>query len=115
MIKNSKCIFIDTITREFLKFAKIMGILPSIYKQYLRYCSFSFVNGLQILFTKNSFYNYAKYEGGYYRLLNEEFIRRIYFFAAYDKCVIENTNELVDLFISHLKSKGYPKYIRIIH
>lgn len=79
MVKNYKCIFIDTITREFLKFAKIMDILPSIYKQYLRYCYFSFVSGLQVLFKKNSFYDYAKYEGGYYRLLNEEFIRRIYF------------------------------------
>ena len=111
MVKNSKCIFIDTITREFLKFAKIMGIMPSIYKQYLRYCSFSFVSGIQELFTKNSFYDYAKYEAYHYRLLNEEFIRRIYFFAAYD----ENTNELVDLFISHLKSKGYPRYIKLIH
>ena len=90
--------------------------MPLIYKRYLNYCSYSFVTGYQEFFRKNSFYDYALYESKYYTLLNDGFIKNVYLFSSnYMPSKIKNVDEYVDLFLSHLKSKGYPRYIKLIH
>lgn len=108
--KINKVIFIDTITREFIKFAKIMGIFPRVCYLFYR------EEGIRY-FEKRSFYEYAKQQGRYYYTLNDNFIKYTYLFSnrcwnSVDK--FENANELADLFLSHLKDKGYPRYIKII-
>lgn len=110
-----KVIFIDTITREFIKFAKIMGILPLIYGKYFKHCSYSFVSGYQELFRKNSFYNYARNRARLtYYFLNDNLIKNVYFFKG-DYTKNTDIDILVELFLSHLKDKGYMRYIKIIY
>ena len=117
--KINKVVFIDTITREFIKFAKIMGIFPSICFHFRNFTRFELPNETAIqYFRKNSFYEYARREGRYYLTLNDNLIKYVYLFSnrwSYPIDKFENTNELADLFISHLKDKGYSRYIRIIH
>ena len=128
MQKVNKVIFIDTITREFIKFAKIMGIFPRVcfyFKEHIW-------NGLRYYeeeeiryFGKGSFYEWARIASQTYNLLNESIIKYVYLFASdwkvwYDENgnLIGNINEadeLASLFLSHLREKGYPRYIRIIH
>jgi hypothetical protein len=124
MLKTNKVIFIDTITREFIKFAKIKGIFPKICYNFMKLSW----NGYQLYgeeeiryFEKRSFYEYARQEGRYYSTLNDNFIKYTYLFSnrwAYgtwhsvDK--FENAKELADLFLSHLSDNGYPRYIKII-
>lgn len=81
------------------------------------------MGGIEIsYFTKGSFYEYARNEARCYKTLNDNFIIYTYLFAkrwAYytDSPIHEfkNANELADLFLSHLRDKGYPRYIKIIH
>lgn len=122
--KINKVIFIDTITREFIKFAKIMGIFPKICYHFseLGWNGYQFYGEEEIrYFGKRSFYEYARQEGSYYYTLNDNFIKYVYLFSnrwnyrtghSVDK--FGNAKELADLFLSHLRDKGYPRYIKII-
>ena len=118
--KINKVIFIDTITREFIKFAKIMGIFPRVCHLFreLSWNRYQFYGEKEIrYFEKRSFYEYARQEGRYYSTLNDNFIKHTYLFSNrtwYSVNKVENAKELADLFLSHLKDKGYPRYIKII-
>ena len=127
MSKTNNHIFIDTITREFIKFAKIIGIFPKISylfwertrnlyhvfdNEKVKYVPIAYCN-------KKSFYEYARIEGRSCNIfLNDGFIKRVYLFSAgygsYDVDSFENADELADLFLNYLRDKGYPRYIRII-
>ena len=110
-MNKPKLIFINTITREFIKFAKIMGILPLIYNEFRKYVT------IEKFFQKNSFYEYARDESRYFYTLNENLIKRVFLFKNHwyeDTDVIPNTDIFAELFLSHLKDKGYMRYIKII-
>ena len=121
MSKTSKVIYIDTITREFIKFAKIMGIFPRISYYYAKT-----VNPRIDFFKKKGFYMYVRENSLYYNILNDGLIKNIFLFEKrwhvyFDSETglpidgFEDINELADLFLSHLRDKGYPRYIKIIH
>ena len=127
MSKRAKAIYIGTVTREFIKFAKIMGIFPNICKLF-----FNVVRGtsahyyfleqdkdatinISYYFTNGSFYEYARDNGMYFYTLNDGFIKRVYLFEDYYSKPFENSDILADLFLSHLKDKGYLRYIKLIH
>ena len=121
--KINKVIFIDTITREFIKFAKIMGIFPKICYHFkkLSWNGYQYYGEEEIrYFGKRSFYEYARQESKFYTILNDNLIKHIYLFSniwAYGDEPLgkfKNANELADLFLSHLRDKGYPRYIKII-
>ena len=118
-MSSRKQIYIDTITREFIKFAKIIGIFQSICFHFRNYTRFELPNEKAITyFREHSFYEYARREGRYYLTLNDNLIKYVYLFSnrwSYKVDKFENANELVDLFLSHLKDKGYSRYIKIIH
>lgn len=127
MSKTNNHIFIDTITREFIKFAKIIGIFPKISYLFWEktrnlYTVFDFEKVKYVpiaYYSKKSFYEYARIEGIYCGLfLNDNFIKRVYLLSAsYDFCDVdsfENADELADLFLNYLRDKGYPRYIKII-
>ena len=110
-MNKPKLILINTITREFIKFAKLMGILPLIYNEFRKYVT------IEKFFQKNSFYEYARDESRYFYTLNENLIKRVFLFKNHwyeDTDVIPNTDILAELFLSHLKDKGYIRYIKII-
>lgn len=124
----NKVIYIDTITREFIKFAKIMGIFPKICFYFKKYTwgKFDYDDEEEIMyFSKGSFYEWARRASKYYDILNDGLIKYVYLFARDWKVycdengnLIGNVNEadeLADLFLSHLRGKGYPRYIKIIH
>lgn len=127
MSKRAKVIYIDTVTREFIKFAKIMGIFPNICKlfvntvketnahYYVLKPSRNPTTSISDYFTNGSFYEYAKDKGMYFSTLSDGFIKRVYLFEYYDSKSFENSDILADLFLSHLKDKGYLRYIRLIH
>lgn len=123
MSKKNKVIFIDTITREFIKFAKIMGIFPSIcyhFKERLQRYVYEGHNEEPLnYFDKNSFYEYVRQEGKYYKYLNDGLIKHVYLFTiriVYNEYkIFKNDDELTNLFLSHLKDKGYIRYIKIVH
>ena len=82
--KIYKVIFIDTITSEFIKFAKIMGIFPKICYHFRKLSWY----GCQLYgaeeiryFEKRSFYEYARQEGRGYYTLNDNFIKDTYLFS----------------------------------
>lgn len=115
--KINKVIFIDTITREFIKFAKIMGIFPRVCYLFRELSWYGEGKEKIRYFEKRSFYEYAKQEGRYYYTLNDNFIKYTYLFSNrtwYSVNKFENAKELADLFLSHLRDKGYPRYIKII-
>ena len=122
MSKISKVIFIDTITREFIKFAKIMGIFPKICYHFKEYDRTQYYGDEEInYFHKRSFYEYPRQEARYYTTLNDNFIKFVYLFSnrwAYNTYFpmhkFKEADELADLFLSHLRDKGYPRYIKII-
>lgn len=110
-MNKPKLILINTITREFIKFAKLMGILPLIYNEFRKYVT------IEKFFQKNSFYEYARDESRYFYTLNENLIKCVFLFKNRwyeDTDVIPNTDILAELFLSHLKDKGYIRYIKII-
>lgn len=108
MSKRAKAIYIDTVTREFIKFAKIMGIFPNICKLFFN------TTKETNYFTNGSFYKYAEDNGMYFYSLNDGFIKRVYLFEDYYSKPFENSDILADLFLSHLKDKGYLRYIKLI-
>jgi len=122
MSKTNKLVFIDTITREFIKFAKIMKIFPKICYYFKEYDRTQYYGDEEInYFDKRSFYEYARQEARYYTMLNDNFIKFVYLFSnrwAYNTYFpihkFKEADELADLFLSHLKDKGYPRYIKII-
>ena len=127
MSKRAKVIYIDTVTREFIKFAKIMGIFPNICKlffntvketnthYYFLEPSRNPTTDISDYFTNGSFYKYARDNGMYFYTLNDGFIKRVYLFEDYYSKPFENSDILADLFLSHLKDKGYIRYIKLIH
>lgn len=121
MSKRAKAIYIGTVTREFIKFAKIMGIFPNICKLFFKdsTCCFSFsgpnMNPTTRYFMSGSFYKYAADMGMYFSTLSDGFIKRVYLFEDYYSKPFENSDILADLFLSHLKDKGYIRYIKLIH
>jgi hypothetical protein len=127
MSKRAKAIHIDTVTREFIKFAKIMGIFPNICKLFFNAVKetnthYYFLKpdkdattDISKYFMKGSFYEYALDKGTYFCLLNDGLIKRVYLFEYYDSKSFENSDILADLFLSHLKDKGYIRYIKLIH
>lgn len=122
MSKRAKAIYIGTVTREFIKFAKIMGIFPNICKLFFKnntYYYFSEPNrnlatSVSKYFMSGSFYKYAADMGMYFSTLNDGFIKRVYLFEDYYSKPFENSDILADLFLSHLKDKGYLRYIKLI-
>ena len=64
-MNKPKLIFISTITREFIKFAKLMGIFSLICNEFRKHVT------IEKFFSKNSFYEYARYESKYFYTLNE--------------------------------------------
>ena len=123
--KINKVIFIDTITREFIKFAKIMGIFPKICYHFKELSWYGYhVYGEEEIryFDKGSFYEYARINSECYHLLNDNLVKYTYLFSNrwayytdYPVHKFKNVDELADLFLSHLRDKGYPRYIKIIH
>lgn len=123
--KINKVIFIDTITREFIKFAKIMGIFPKICYHFRELSWYGYhVYGEEEIryFDKGSFYEYARIDSKCYHLLNDNLVKYTYLFSNrwayytdYPVHKFKNVDELADLFLSHLRDKGYPRYIKIIH
>ena len=111
-MNKPKLIFISTITREFIKFAKLMGIFTLICNNFRKFVT------TEKFFSKNSFYEYARDEAKYFVTLNENLIKRVFLFKKpwynSDTDVIPNTDILAELFLSHLKDKGYIRYIKII-
>ena len=120
MSKN-RHIYINTVTREFIKFAKIIGIFSEVeycFKTFLeRNTTTMFYFGEPISFWKHaSFAEYAFRVSAYYSVLNDGLIINVYLFGnwyfsdrlRYDK------KELADLFLSHLRDKGYSRYIKLI-
>ena len=122
MSKRAKVIYIDTVTREFIKFAKIMGIFPNICKLFFKintHYYFSEPNrnlatSVSKYFMSGSFYKYAEGMGMYFYTLNDGFIKRVYLFEDYYSKPFENSDILADLFLSCLKDKGYSRYIKLI-
>lgn len=125
MPKTNNHIFIDTITREFIKFAKIIGIFPKISHLFWKktrnlYAIFD-IGKMECVpigyYNKKSFYEYARIEGRYNVYLNDNFIKRVYLFSdscGYNEDSFENADELADLFLNYLRDKGYPRYIVVI-
>ena len=120
MSKN-KCIYVNTITREFIKFAKIMGIFSEVeycFKTFLKHNTTTmFYFGEPISFWKHaSFAEYAFEVSRYYSMLNDGLIINVYLFGNwfFSNRLICNKKELADLFLSHLRDKGYSRYIKLI-
>ena len=102
-----------------------MGIFPKICYHFKKLSW----NGYQLYgeeeiryFDRRSFYQYARQKSKCYQTLNDNLIKYTYLFSnrwAYGTWnsvdEFKNTNELADLFLSHLRDKGYPRYIKIIH
>lgn len=119
MSKN-KCIYVNTITREFIKFAKTMGIFAEVEHCFNTFCKHSnatYYWGEPISFWQHGgFAEYAFEQSKYYYLLNDGLIINVYLFGNYyfSKKLHEEGKELADLFLSHLRDKGYSRYIRLI-
>ena len=112
-------ISIDELTTHFIKFAKIMQLMPKLYSALKLYCECYHYCGKKLNFwNKKSFYEYAKIESRSFPILNDSLIMKVYFFCViphYNKiCGYDlNIYELVNLFFSYLKDYGYTRYIKV--
>lgn len=109
-------ISIDELTTHFIKFAKIMQLMPKFYLAFKFYCEHYYNGWKKISFwNKKSFYEYAKFESKNFPILNDSLIMKAYFFCIilYDSKIDINIYELVDLFFSYLKDYGYIRYIKV--
>ena len=123
-----KTIFLNTLTRHFITFAKTMGFFPKIVSRFKERAKWEGVD----FYEKGSFYEYVRKNiqcRGYYgdRVLNEYTIRTLYFediyppsssifitnFEEYAKSVKEG-EILLELFMSYLNDKKIYRYIKII-
>ena len=118
-----RTILLDTLTRHFVTFAKTMGIFP---KVALRFKELAHWNGVTF-YEKRSFYEYVRrsirWSNCNILILNDNTIRDIYFRELYP---IDNTNYrrhmksveesemLLGLFMSYLRDKKIPRYIKIL-
>lgn len=121
-----RTILLDTLTRHFITFAKTMGFFP---KLVLNFRERSKWDGVDF-YRKKSYYDYIERKivcsGVTRRVLTESTIRSIYFDDLYPRDNIFVTNALkygesikesemlIDLFVSYLKDKKIPRYIRIL-
>jgi hypothetical protein len=115
-MSSRKEIHIDTITRHFVDFAKIMGIFPEISIRFLNETQYA-GRGLSYL-GGQSFYDYARWQGRYYKLLSDNLIKDVYFFPfvwyyRYRLPNIKDIDLFVSLFVSYLRDKGIIRYIRV--
>lgn len=118
-------ISINELTKEFLYFAKVIGIYPKIVALFYSKCqsmigSYVYEKNEIEFFKSNSFYRYADVETAYETLLNDNMIKRVYLFVQKsffgdEFSSFKNLNDIVNLFFSHLKDKGYYRYIRVKH
>lgn len=119
-----RTILLDTLTRHFITFAKTMGIFPRIVLRFKERAKWEGVN----FYDKGSFYEYVRkniQSRGYYgdRVLNEHTIKMLYFEdllppsrSDYKKYTdsINESEMLLELFMSYLKDRKIPRYIKII-
>lgn len=122
-----RTILLDTLTRHFITFAKTMGFFPTIVSRFKERAKWEHVN----FYEKKSFYEYIRRcvqcKGYGNRVLNEYSIKSIYFDELYpsrDGIFITNFEEyaksvkegeiLLELFMSYLRDKKIPRYIKII-
>ena len=119
MSKN-RYIYINTVTREFIKFAKTMGIFAEVehcFKTFCKHSNATYYWGEPISFWQHGgFAEYAFERSKYYSLLNDGLIINVYLFGNYyfSKKLHEEGKELADLFLSCLRDKGYSRYIKLI-
>lgn len=117
-----KYILINTLTRHFIDFAKIMGFFPKIaicYKWVCNEFGHPLINEPYEYYHKMSYYDYIndrlKYSYGK-TLLTDTFVKKVYFFGAdggykgFDPIEIDY---LTELFFIYLKEKNIIRYIRI--
>lgn len=111
-----KYILINTLTRHFIDFAKIMGFFPKIALRYKEICNFDdFLGGCEYgFYQKMSYYNYINDRLDYYgkTFLTDTFVKRVYFFGGHGFDPIE-VDYLTELFFSYLKEKNIIRYVRI--
>ena len=119
-----RTILLDTLTRHFITFAKTMGIFPRIVLRFKERAKWEGVD----FYDKGSFYEYVRkniQSRGYYgdRVLNEYTIKMLYFedlCLSRDSIFITNFKSvkegeiLLELFMSYLKDKKIPRYIKIL-
>jgi hypothetical protein len=118
-----RTILLDTLTRHFITFAKTMGIFPRIVLRFKERAKWEELD----FYEKGSFYEYIRRglecRGYTSRVLNEYSIRSIYFEdllppskSNYKKYTdsINESEMLLELFMSYLKDRKIPRYIKII-
>ena len=115
-----KYILVNTLTRHFIDFAKIMGFFPKIMLLYKEICNFDdFLSGCDYgFYHKMSYYDYIHDRLDYFgkTFLTDTFVKRVYFFGAYggykgfDPIEVDY---LTELFFSYLKEKNIIRYVRI--
>jgi len=121
MIKNKPSIPLDTLTKHFLNFARIIGIYPKIMARYYMFCK---RNNIQFWIKdeiyQQHFYDYVQIECAYMTLLNDNIVKRLFLFQEpiyyYDysfKKIDKENQDIANLFFSYLKDYGYYRYIKI--